>query len=533
MHISRRSFLKATAVATAAGAYPRKAWTAAANARSAVREFHVCAAPQILETNPELLQVFAQSGVQHVWMAGFFYGYWPIEPAVIQKWMGRVRDAGMAPHAINIPLGHPGDALNAPDHTPPTAPPSHWRMAVKPDGGTYSGTSLHEPATAENVEAVKVLAGLGFDRLFLDDDFRLAVGPGVIGGCFCDEHRDAFLKQHGYAAERWPELLDDVKGRRLSPIMRSWVEFTCDQLTACFRAQQAAAPDLALGNMIMYFGAEKAGIRLSDYADALFRVGELMFNDDSFGNVKGKTGELFSCLFHRRYAKPELAYSETTAFPAVKLSARNMAAKLAVSTLSDVRNTMYMSGITPFPVTHWDVLAPAMRKHAAIHERLAGHKPAGPFKHYWGEASRYIGDDNPYSLFLAAGVPFEVTEQLGPEGWTFLSEWDARDVAEGKLQSAGTTLIARQAATPAAASIRVVSEDLPALFALKKEVTANLRDVPYVVDDEPVVCGWYPSARAVLLWNLEETGKSLSVAYNDKRIPVEVDALDVALIDIE
>ena len=55
--------------------------------------------------------------------------------------------------------------------------------------------------------------------------------------------------------------------------------FTCDQLTACFKAQQAAAPAVQLGNMIMYLGAEKAGIRLSDYAEVPFRVGELMFDD--------------------------------------------------------------------------------------------------------------------------------------------------------------------------------------------------------------------------------------------------------------
>jgi hypothetical protein len=31
--------------------------------------------------------------------------------------------------------------------------------------------------------------------------------------------------------------------------------------------------------------------------------------------VKGKTDELFSALMHRRFARPELAYSEKTAFP--------------------------------------------------------------------------------------------------------------------------------------------------------------------------------------------------------------------------
>ncbi len=37
-----------------------------------------------------------------------------------------------------------------------------------------------------------------------------------------------------------------------------------------FRAQQAAAPRVRLGIMAMYLGAEKAGIRLRDYAGVPF-----------------------------------------------------------------------------------------------------------------------------------------------------------------------------------------------------------------------------------------------------------------------
>jgi hypothetical protein len=257
-----------------------------------------------------------------------------------------------------------------------------------------------------------------------------------------------------------------------------------------------------------------------------------MFNDASFAPVKGKTNELYSCLFHRRYAKPDLAFSETTAFPADQLSAPNMAAKLAVSTIADVRNTMYMSGITPFPVSHWDTLAPAMKKHVAIHERLAGHKPAGPFKHYWGEASRYIGDDNPYSLFLATGVPFEVVDEPGADGWTFLSEWEARDAAEGTLASPGTTFITRQAPASATPNLRAIPEELPALFDFKRSIAEHLRDTPHILEDEPVVCAWYPTASAVLLWNLSDTWKDLTVAFAETRMPVGIGPLGLDILEL-
>ena len=80
-----------------------------------------------------------------------------------------------------------------------------------------------------------------------------------------------------------------------------------------------------------------------------------------------------------------------------------MAAKLVISTLADVRQTMFMSGLTPFPREHWGVLAPAMREQARLHAGIAGHRPRGPFKHFWGEAQRLVGHDHPFSLWLAAG----------------------------------------------------------------------------------------------------------------------------------
>ena len=82
-----------------------------------------------------------------------------------------------------------------------------------------------------------------------------------------------------------------------------------------------------------------------------------------------------------------------------------MAAKLAVSTIADVRNTMFMSGVTAFPREHWETLGPAMKRQAELHRRVAGHDLAGRSKHFWGEASRYVGDDNPFSLFLARAYP--------------------------------------------------------------------------------------------------------------------------------
>jgi hypothetical protein len=525
MKPSRREFMRTCgAVGAAALLTP----AIAQDTHAARRKYHLSISSDALETDPELLEIVRRAGVTDIWLTGFLYGHWHYLLEKTLPWRERIEERGMAAHLINVPLGHPGDSLGSMSGNVPLTPPRHWTVATGPDGSTYAGTSLHRPATEENCEAMRQIQAAGVKRVFLDDDFRLARGPGVIGGCFCPEHKQAFLRRTGYGEAQWTELLDAVGRRELTPVLRAWVEFTCDQLTACFRAQQAAAPQVQLGNMVMYMGAEKAGIRLNDYRDVPFRVGEYMFSDDSFSTLKGKTGELFSSLFHRRFAQPDLAYSETTAYPAHRLSAKNMAAKLAVSTISDVRNTMYMSGLTAFPQDHWQTLGPAMKRHAELHARLAGHVARGPLKHFWGEASRCVGDDNQYSLFLALGVPFEVTDSPAADGFTFLSDADARTV--GNLQSPGTVYVARPQ-TGLSSNVRAVPESLPELFALKREILSQLEQAPYVENEVPAVCAWYPTAQAALLWNLAEQPTEVTIRHRDSRRTVALDGLDVALVE--
>jgi hypothetical protein len=58
----------------------------------------------------------------------------------------------------------------------------------------------------------------------------------------------------------------------------------------------------------------------------------------------------------------------------------------------------------------------------------------------------------------------------------------------------------------------------------------QLRDVPFVEDEKPVVCAWYPTARAVLLWNLAERRETFSLVHNDARRSVDVEGLDTELV---
>jgi len=498
--------------------------------RKKQRSFSLCTNTTILNNNPEFFDLVTDSGITDIWMPLFLNGYWayPIEDILV--WKEKFGKKGITVNIISVPFGHPGNSLGGSPEFEST--PKHWIRGIDINGNKYSGTSLHPPITEENISVIKEISKSGFNKLFLDDDFRLARTPGTIGGCFCTEHQKEFSNRYGYGEKDWEQLKQNIINRELNKILRDWINFNCDQLTNSFKTQQSASPDVALGIMIMYLGSEKAGIRLTDYYGSLIRVGELMFDDGSFAPLKGKTDELFSSLFHRRFVKPELSFSETTAYPANKLSAKNMAAKLHITTIADIRNTMMMSGLEPFPFTHWDTLAPVMKKAGKMHEKTAGKNLHGPFKHYWGESSRLVGNDKPYSLYLASGIPFEVTDEPASEGWTFLSDFDVKDVKSGKLKSEGTTFVYGYDSDKKVNGMRFVAENLKEIFAFKHEIIPQLTGIPYVVEDKPVVCAWYPEIKSVLLWNLSETRESFTVRSYNKKRTIEIDGLDSELVPI-
>ncbi len=51
------------------------------------------------------------------------------------------------------------------------------------------------------------------------------------------------------------------------------------------------------------------------------------------------------------------------------------------------------------------------------------------------------------------------------------------------------------------------------------------------VRNTPLVCAWYPTARAVVLWNLTEQRQEWNLRYGDTHRAASVNGLDVALIE--
>jgi len=77
-----------------------------------------------------------------------------------------------------------------------------------------------------------------------------------------------------------------------------------------------------------------------------------------------------------------------------------------------------------------------------------------------------------------------------------------------------------------------VGESLAELFALKHRLIASLDAVPHVVEDEPAVCAWYPSAGKALLWNLSDQPKTLTITLQQRRQSVSLGSLEAATLTL-
>jgi len=76
----------------------------------------------------------------------------------------------------------------------------------------------------------------------------------------------------------------------------------------------------------------------------------------------------------------------------------------------------------------------------------------------------------------------------------------------------------------------VLGESLQEMFDLKRKLLPLLSDVPFVEEEKPFVCAWYPEARAALLWNPAEQRERYTIRFKESRRPVTVDGLDIELV---
>jgi len=497
--------------------------------------FNLCVHPVEFMEDRNLGKLLVDSGIEKVWLAGWFYGQWSYDKGKLLEARRMAEAAGLKTALVNVPLGHPGNSLGEVEKLVPLTIPDHWRYRLNVDGQEVRHCGcLNDASWQDNLTSLREAHRMGFREVFMDDDLRLSVGPGVIGGCFCPECIGRFKAQTGVSDAEMDEVRRQVRGRIRGEALMRWLEFHGRRLTAFINDCNVIAPDLSVGVMVMYMGCEQAGIELEHLRDRLFRVGEGHFDDGSFGKVTGKLTELASAMFHMNYADPRLAYSESTAFPPTALSAENLGRKVAVPLMAGVQNVMFMSGIRLFPKSYWPVLSAHIRRARDLVRQLPDERPTGVLKLWFGPGARSVAGSWPMIDCLGLGMPVEVVPQVTPSGVYLVQAEDVPFLPLNLLADPKGTVVTAAVPRPVGAKCAWidVGRDWPGRWRAKQALMARMGDAPYISGTTPIAVQWFRRSKKLLVWNVNETGQNLEVVYCQRAQQMRLGSGEVSLIPL-
>ncbi len=318
----------------------------------------------VLEDNTffsEKVPLMRAAGVRTVWLDNFIYGVWQNTPEDARRAKKMLEEEGFCVQAITVPLGHGGgDALSG-NGTDPTIPPT-WRNRIGADGSILGTTTcVDDTVIADCRRAAEMHLELGFTQLFYDDDLRMGSWGAHLQGCFCDRCLARFYK-------KYPQF--DGMSRadifRLatpgSDVRAAWETIQCDSVIRFLKEVTPAGQ--TPGIMLMHNGDRRHGLdirRMKEaFPDALFRVGEGHFGDDSFTHPLAKAAIETSIRKQLRLVGScENAFSESTTYPVGALSPENWIEKMRWEIRAGLRNIYLMSGNVFLTEPYWRALIAA------------------------------------------------------------------------------------------------------------------------------------------------------------------------------
>lgn len=311
------------------------------------------------ETHKRITQMKA-AGVSTVWLDNFIYGAWQNSFDEIRKAKRILEEEGFTVQALNVPLGHGGNALNGGESDPTI--PLTWQNRISANG-TILGTTtcVNDAVINDSRAAAEALYDMGFTQLFYDDDLRMGSWGPALQGCFCERCLSRlykkFPKYDGISRE---EIIRVATPR--SELWNAWCTIQCDSI---IRFLDETTPDgMTPGIMVMHNGDNRHGIDIlrikEHFPHALFRVGEGHFDDASFLHPDGQTAIENSIKTHlSQIGSIEQAFSESTTYPVGALSPDNWIKKIKLEIKCGLRNIYLMSGLVFLTDPYWEALISA------------------------------------------------------------------------------------------------------------------------------------------------------------------------------
>ncbi len=308
---------------------------------------------------PQKVKLLKAAGVEVIWLFGYFYGFFESSPEEMAKAKRILEEDGFEVGAINVPLGHGGNALdpNNPDIRLEIG--DGWRNRVSAKGQSlYNASCISEKTITDSVLAAEAIRDIGIQNIFYDDDLRLSSPDAEIQGCYCDDCIERFCREYNVKTTRAAlAQADDAE------LMEAWMNFQCGTLLRFLKA--VSLDGTRSGIMVMYRGGRRHGIDIrrirSELPDVFFRVGEEHFCDERFNEIRALDNINASIHTHMALVGDDrLCYSESTVFPAKALSPENLIRKIENEIRAGLRNIYVMSGTWFVTPEYWEALAKAL-----------------------------------------------------------------------------------------------------------------------------------------------------------------------------
>jgi hypothetical protein len=213
----------------------------------------------------------------------------------------------------------------------------------------------------ESRAVAEELKGMGFTKLFYDDDLRVGPWGQALQGCCCPACMQAFYEKYPrYAHMSAPEIFAGASEG--DELWNAWSDVQCDAVLAFIKK---TVPDgMTPGIMVMHNGDGRHGVDIARIKAAcpelLVRVGEAHFEDASFQAPVAEQAIVHSIRTHLGLVgNVQDAFSESTVYPENALSPENLVEKLRLEIRAGLRNLFLMSGFFFLDKAYWSAIAAA------------------------------------------------------------------------------------------------------------------------------------------------------------------------------
>ncbi len=315
----------------------------------------------------KMLAEMKRAGVDVLWLFCYFYGHYASTFEEMRLAKKILEDHGFEVQAINVPLGHGGNAFDPSDNSVDLSIGEGWLNRIDMNSNRQSCCACLTEKVVEDTKQVALsIRDIGITKIFYDDDLRLAHWGKNVQGCFCDECITQFNKS--IKADFSREALKDII-KKYNPnenekaAIEAWMDYNCDKIIRYLK--EVTVEGITSGIMVMHNGDRRHGIDIkrirAEVPGTLIRVGEGHFDDKAFEHVDAQASLTASISTHLALAgDTSICYSESTVYPKFALTPANWIGKMRLEIKLGLRNIFLMGGTWYLAPEYWAALKDAL-----------------------------------------------------------------------------------------------------------------------------------------------------------------------------